>query len=43
MVAVGGTLFFSHPFDRAARRNGWLKFSVDSGATWWLWRQARLP
>ena len=19
--------------------NGWIKFSVDDGASWWLWRQ----
>ena len=38
MVSVGGVLFFAHAFG-AGRRNGWIKFSVDDGASWWLWRQ----
>ena len=37
-VAVGSTLFFSHPFS-SARANGWIKYSVDAGVSWWLWRQ----
>eukprot|EP01052_Picozoa_sp_SAG31_P003147 SAG31_NODE_118_length_24006_cov_8.219266_7_plen_366_part_00 len=38
-VALGSTLLFSHPFSDTARANGWIKFSVDSGESWWLWRQ----
>jgi sialidase-1 len=38
-VSVSGVLFFSHPFDKTTRANGWIKFSVDAGHSWWLWRQ----
>ena len=38
-VSAKGTLFFSHPFSSAHRENGWIKYSVDDGDTWWLWRQ----
>ena len=31
-------LFFSHPFG-SSRVNGWIKASVDGGASWQLWRQ----
>eukprot|EP01048_Picozoa_sp_COSAG05_P030441 COSAG05_NODE_10572_length_558_cov_0.875817_1_plen_92_part_10 len=37
-VSVGSTLFFSHPF-AASRSNGWIKYSIDRGDSWWLWRQ----
>lgn len=45
MIEVDGTLFFSHPFASAVqagaleRMNGWIKFSIDGGRSWWLWRQ----
>jgi hypothetical protein len=29
MVSAGGVLFFSHPFSRVSRSNGWIKYSVD--------------
>lgn len=38
-VSTGGVLFFSHPFDKQSRSNGWIKYSVDGGKSWWLWRQ----
>ena len=38
-VSAGGVLFFSHPFDKQSRFNGWIKYSVDQGKSWWLWRQ----
>ena len=38
-VSAGGVLFFSHPFDKTSRTNGWIKFSADGGRSWWLWRQ----
>ena len=38
-VSAGGVLFFSHPFDKASRANGWIKFSANGGRSWWLWRQ----
>ena len=39
IVSAGGVLFFSHPFAKASRSNGWIKYSSDGGASWWLWRQ----
>ena len=39
MISVRGTLFYSHPLNATARQNGWIKFSVDGGDSWWLWRQ----
>jgi hypothetical protein len=45
-ISVNGTLFFSHPStpygnldSDSGRMNGWIKFSIDLGQTWWLWRQ----
>jgi sialidase-1 len=37
-IAIGSTLFFSHPF-AWTRNNGWIKYSVDAGESWWLWRR----
>jgi hypothetical protein len=38
-VSAAGVLFFSHPFSKSSRSNGWIKYSNDGGASWWLWRQ----
>ena len=38
-VSAGAVLFFSHPFSMTSRTNGWIKYSLDAGASWWLWRQ----
>jgi hypothetical protein len=39
MIAVRDALFFSHPFHATARRDGWIKFSLDGGGTWFPWAQ----
>ena len=39
IVSAAGVLFFSHPFSATSRSNGWIKYSNDGGASWWLWRQ----
>ena len=39
MIAVGSVLFYSHPFHATARSDGWIKFSLDQGSTWFPWAQ----
>ena len=39
MIAVGDVLFYSHPFHATARGDGWIKFSLDQGSTWFPWAQ----